>query len=212
MTENMIAAGLALGRSSIRWRILDVLMAQPELRLHLREIQRRARTSPGTASRELGRLVSAGLVEREAEGNQVYFRLDTSPFALAFLALVATPATPISPAFPIREGRRPDTLGLQVANRLAEMLRPLYADRLIGIFLYGSRARGESRPDADVEVAVVLESVPRYGDELERTSSICAHLSLEYGVIVSRVFISEDTWTTRTDGQLQAIRTEAVAV
>jgi len=77
----MAAIDLAVGRSSVRQRILALLMAEPGARLHLREIQRRAATSPGTASRELGRLVAAGLIEREAEGNQVYFRASSSPFA-----------------------------------------------------------------------------------------------------------------------------------
>jgi predicted nucleotidyltransferase len=92
------------------------------------------------------------------------------------------------------------------------VLRPLYSDRLVGVFLYGARARGEPQPDADVEVIVVLEALDRYGDELERTSATCAGLSLEFGLIVSRVFVVESTWKSRTDGYLLAIRSEAVAV
>ncbi len=63
-------------------------MAAPEQRLYLREIQRRVGTTPGTASRELGRLVAAGLVERMAEGSQVYFRPAGSPFADVVRSLV----------------------------------------------------------------------------------------------------------------------------
>ena len=81
MLENTAVIDLVVGRSSVRQRILALLMAEPGSRLHLREIQRRAATSPGTASRELARLVAAGLIEREAEGNQVYFRASSSPFA-----------------------------------------------------------------------------------------------------------------------------------
>jgi hypothetical protein len=73
-------------------------MAEPGARLHLREIQRRAATSPGTASRELARLVAAGLIDREAEGNQVYFRASTSPFATMLRSvLVAMPAQTFAP-------------------------------------------------------------------------------------------------------------------
>ena len=63
-------------------------------RLHLREIQRRAGTSPGTASRERAKLVAAGLVEREAEGNQVYFRASTSPFATMLRSLLVAMPDP----------------------------------------------------------------------------------------------------------------------
>lgn len=79
--ENSLALDLAVGRSSVRQRILALLMDESAGRLHLREIQRRAGTSPGTASRELARLVAAGLLDREAEGNQVCFRASSSPLA-----------------------------------------------------------------------------------------------------------------------------------
>ncbi len=98
MLENIAAIDLAVGRSSVRQRILALLMAEPGVRLHLREIQRRAATSPGTASRELGRLVAAGLIEREAEGNQVYFRASSSPFATMLRSvLLAMPAQTFAP-------------------------------------------------------------------------------------------------------------------
>ncbi len=239
VSENILATELTLGRSSIRRRILALLMAEPGQRLHLREIQRRVGTSPGTASRELARLVAAGLADRRAEGHQVYFTAASSPFATMVRTLLSVPAAPASepgpeptlpgpvdtapaPIRPPRAGNaarlsqtdppRPDALGLEVAGRLAEVLRPLYADRLAGIFLHGARARGEARPDADVEVVVVLDTVARYGEELERTSSTCAGLSLEFGLIVSRIFVAESTWESRTDGQLLAVRSEAVPV
>ena len=99
--ENNPVAELAVGRSTVRRRILALLIADPAARLHLREIQRRAGTSPGTASRELTKLVSAGLIEREAEGNQVYFRGSASPFATMLRSLLLTaPTLPPNPGAP----------------------------------------------------------------------------------------------------------------
>jgi predicted transcriptional regulator with HTH domain len=233
--ENTVATDLTVGRSAVRRRILALLMAEPDQRLHLREIQRRVRTSPGTASRELARLVAAGLAERQAEGHQVYFRATSSPFATMVRSLLIVPSaaetepapTPpgpvgtapesirpprtIRPAGPAQKGPpRPDALGLEVAGRLAGVLRPLYGDRLAGLYLHGARARGEAGPDAEVEVVVVLNTIARYGDELERTSSACAGLSLEFGLIVSRLFVAGSSWESRTDGHFLAIRSEAV--
>jgi predicted transcriptional regulator with HTH domain len=232
--ENTVATDLTVGRSAVRRRILALLMAEPDQRLHLREIQRRVRTSPGTASRELARLVAAGLAERQAEGHQVYFRATSSPFATMVRSLLIVPSaaetepapTPpgpvgtapesirpprtIRPAGPAQKGPpRPDALGLEVAGRLAGVLRPLYGDRLAGLYLHGARARGEAGPDAEVEVVVVLNTIARYGDELERTSSACAGLSLEFGLIVSRLFVAGSSWESRTDGHFLAIRSEA---
>jgi predicted nucleotidyltransferase/DNA-binding transcriptional ArsR family regulator len=94
MFENSQIVHLAVGRSTVRRRILALLLAEPGPRLHLREIQRRAATSPGTASRELAKLVSAGLIERETEANQVYFRGSASPFATMLRSFLVGAPTP----------------------------------------------------------------------------------------------------------------------
>lgn len=94
MFENRPATDLLIGRSTIRQRILALLVSDPAIRLHLREIQRRAGTSPGTASRELAKLVGAGLIEREAEGAQVYFRASASPLAAMMRSLLIIAPAP----------------------------------------------------------------------------------------------------------------------
>ena len=46
-----------------------------------------------------------------------------------------------------------------IARALAEFasaVRRHYKDRLLGLYLFGSRARGDHTPDSDVDVAVVL--------------------------------------------------------
>jgi DNA-binding transcriptional ArsR family regulator len=287
--ENNPLVELAIGRSTVRQRILALLMYGQETRLHLREIQRRVGTSPGTASRELARLVAAGLVDREAEGSQVYFRASSSPIATmmrhlllaqadrpaatptriptarrirpetaatggdeaitpptvedaeavqphetaepdeaadvaepAETAEVAEPADVAEPdqtaevaepadvaepdqtanvAGPVEPaGAAPDPLALVVAARFSAAIRPLYGDRLKAVFLYGARATGPAAEDADVELLVVLDHVPGYGEELERTSAICAQLSYELGLVVSRLFVAERNWTGPTRG------------
>jgi DNA-binding transcriptional ArsR family regulator len=224
--ETVVAADLTLVRSAVRRRILALLPIEPPTRLHLREIQRRAGTSPGTASRELARLEAAGLVERAAEGHQVYFSSATSPLATMLRSVLLAMSEPQAAPAPPRKGAaepppadraegaaRPvqaDPVGLSVAGRLAEALRGLYGDRLRGAYLYGSRAAGLARPDSDVDVLVVLDRIERYGDELERTSGACVGLTLELGLVVSRVFVSEERWLSREE--LHAIRETAVAV
>lgn len=44
----------------------------------------------------------------------------------------------------------------QALARFARDLRRHYGERLQGVYLFGSRARGDHRPDSDVDVAVVL--------------------------------------------------------
>jgi DNA-binding transcriptional ArsR family regulator len=290
VVENSPLAELAIGRSTVRQRILALLMYGPETRLHLRGIQRRVGTSPGTASRELAKLVAAGLVDREAEGSQVYFRATSSPIATMMRHLLLaqadrpvaaaparmararrprpdapataqkepagkspraagdgfepTPApelappvmmaatasagpdepaeatstaetprtaeTPepaessvIAPPEPAESSVRtadaagpvPDPLALVVAARFSAAIRALYGDRLKAVFLYGARATAVASEDADVELLVVLDAVARYGEELERTSAVCAQLSYELGLVVSRIFVAQNDWS-----------------
>ena len=242
MFENRGFADLAVGRSTVRQRILVLLMDAPGTRLHLRAIQRRANTSPGTASRELTKLVSAGLIEREAEGNQVYFRASTSPFAtmLRTLLVIAPavpsypttapvggigparapgvvrpeaatpPSEPVTIAGGTRLDSKADPLALEAGATIAAQMRLIYRERLRGVYLYGQRASGVGPPDSDVDLLVVLDGIERYGEELDRTSTACASLSLALGVVVSRIFVTETDWRDRTDGQLPEVRAEAV--
>jgi hypothetical protein len=41
----------------------------------------------------------------------------------------------------------------------AQLVAHAYGDRLIGLYLFGSRARGDHRPDSDADVAVVLSGL-----------------------------------------------------
>ncbi len=46
-------------------------------------------------------------------------------------------------------------------------LEVLYGPRLRGLFLFGSFARGDQDAESDIDVLVVLESMARYGEEVD---------------------------------------------
>ena len=48
----------------------------------------------------------------------------------------------------------------EIADLLADLKRRLerrFGDRLVALYLFGSRARGDHEPDSDVDVAVILD-------------------------------------------------------
>ena len=97
---------------------------------------------------------------------------------------------------------------------LAEVKAGLYAiygDRLRGMYLYGSYARGEQDAESDVDILVVLNEVPDYWAEINRTSELISRLSLDYGVSVSRVFIPESQWNESASPFLRNVRHDAIA-
>jgi predicted nucleotidyltransferase len=91
-------------------------------------------------------------------------------------------------------------------------LHAIYGERLRGVYLYGSYARSEADEESDVDVLIVLDRVPVYGAEIDRTSHLMASLSLDYGATVSCVFSAEEDWRGLGTPFLDNVREEAVAV
>ena len=70
----------------------------------------------------------------------------------------------------------------------------IYGDKLKGVYLYGSYARGDYREGSDVDVMILLMDYQNYWDELNRTSQVMQDVALKYDLLVSRIFMTEDKW------------------
>jgi len=113
----------------LRW------LADTEDGLHLRELERRSGLNKHGLARELHALRSAGILVSTQVGNQIIYRMN--------------------PECPIYDELRSiirKTVGL--AGVLSEALEP-FADRIDLAYVYGSFARGEVRPDSDVDLMIV---------------------------------------------------------
>jgi len=102
----------------------------------------------------------------------------------------------------------------RVRNLMSELkggLLHIYGERLRGVYLYGSYARGEEDDESDVDVLVILSEFENYGAEVDRTSQLASNLSLKYGVSISKVFFRERDWTSGDTPFLLNVREEAVS-
>jgi predicted nucleotidyltransferase len=90
----------------------------------------------------------------------------------------------------LREKRMNGKL-LKTPPRLKEGLAELCGERLRGVYLLGSHARGEADAESDIDALIVLHGVDNYPRQIERTSELVSELSLECGRSISRVFVSE---------------------
>ena len=90
-------------------------------------------------------------------------------------------------------------------------LAAAYGDRLERVVLFGSRARGDARPDSDYDVAVFIRDLDTWFDELVRLAEIGTDVLLETGAVISAKPFDARTY----DGPLplmREIRREGVAV
>ncbi len=99
-----------------------------------------------------------------------------------------------------------------VLRTLRQKLDQALGPELAQVVLYGSHARGEAHPGSDVDVLVVVKGDVNYPQLMERTSEIVASVSLEYDVVVSRVFASQAQFDGAQNPFFINIRRKGVAI
>jgi len=118
-----------------RRKVLALLTMNPNISIHLRELARLTKTSPGTLKKELDLLATADLLKSKTQGNQVQFCINTDhPIYPELLALIRK------------------TIGLH--DVLADALQPL-VDQLEVAFVFGSVAKETETSESDIDVLVI---------------------------------------------------------
>ena len=93
---------------------------------------------------------------------------------------------------------------------LKKGLIEIYGNRLKSLYLFGSYARGDYDESSDVDVMIVLSDYESYGEEIDRSGELISHLSLLYGISISRVIMKEVQWEASDSSLLRNIRMEGI--
>lgn len=72
-----------------------------------------------------------------------------------------------------------------VLRRFRAAVGDAYGDRLERVVLFGSRARGDHRPDSDYDIAVFIKNSSGFWDELRTLSEITTAILIDTDAVIS---------------------------
>lgn len=120
--------------SKVRAEIFRMLFGPADLSLHVREIERRSGLTIGTVRAELQKLLSLDLIQRQKDGNRLYYRANKK-----------------HPLYPDIRGLVLKTTGL--VDVIQNVLKQDPAIKTA--FVFGSIARHEEGATSDVDLMVI---------------------------------------------------------
>ena len=96
-----------------------------------------------------------------------------------------------------------------VLVRFRAALDAAYGDRIERVVLFGSRARGDYRPDSDYDVAVFLRDIGGVGEEIGRLVDLADPILIDTGAVINTVALPEGSYRGRT-GFMAEVRREGI--
>lgn len=77
-------------------------------------------------------------------------------------------------------------------------LNELYGERLERVILFGSRARGDARPDSDYDIAVFLKNLDDRWAEADRIALAATNILAETGAVIHAMPYRAGSYAERT--------------
>jgi predicted nucleotidyltransferase len=96
-----------------------------------------------------------------------------------------------------------------VLNRFRAALDEAYGSRIERVVLFGSRARGDARPDSDYDVAVFLRDLDSFGKEAKQIAEIETNILYDTGAVINALPFKAGSYEERT-GLMGELRREGV--
>ncbi len=95
-------------------------------------------------------------------------------------------------------------------KELKQFLSEIYGDRLQGVYLYGSYARGDFHAGSDVDILLVLKGTVNPGQEISRLSLRVSDICLDHDVLIAVFPVPEEWLQSRKSPLFENVRREGV--
>ena len=141
-------------------KVLGLLFGWPDRSFYTNEIMRLVGMGRGTVSRELARLVSAGLLVVSKEGNQNHYQANSnSPVYSELVSMVKKISANTDEQKNVTMVKDKDSIvignKIVIPRKALEKLVQQYGIKHLALF--GSAARGQLKPDSDIDLLVEFE-------------------------------------------------------
>ncbi len=149
-----MSSGLAkLLFKDYRRRVLALLLLHPDKRYHVREIARLTGTVAGTLHKELARLAEAGVLVKEAVGNQVQYQANVECPIYEELSRIMQKLT----GQVMEESKGMQTKMSDIVEQYRSQILSLAKENGVrNVRVFGSMARNEAGPDSDLDLLVEI--------------------------------------------------------
>src|SRR5579864_1452429 len=96
-----------------------------------------------------------------------------------------------------------------ILQRFRTTIDRSYGDRIERVVLFGSRARGDARPDSDYDVAVFLRDFDNFGQEARRIAELETDVLYDTGAVINAIPFKAGAYQERT-GLMAELRREGL--
>ena len=98
-------------------------------------------------------------------------------------------------------------VGDPILIRFRAALADAYGERIERVVLFGSRARGDARPDSDYDIAVFLKDFAGIAEEMGHIAEIDPDILMDTGAVINALPLRAGAYRERT-GLMAELRRE----
>jgi uncharacterized protein len=85
-----------------------------------------------------------------------------------------------------------------VLKRFRAAVNEIYGERVERVVLYGSRARGDHRPDSDYDIAVFIKNPANFSEESAHLAEVSTDILSDTGAVISATPFPAGAYRERT--------------